>query len=471
MKALLATIALVSGLYGLNASASAPLCADVFAPASYKKVYAAGVDRAANPGGYIQIGYESEYLFSESAAILRDYCPKDISYQNWLAKTDEQRVAWLNEKFKDKPEHAAGSGLFKQVDIDFLPNELLIDATGNAEIVTAPFNSYGEWESAVDTIVSRYGAGSQQAMMSKPGEAAFEARAALTKPQLVKQSLGWLVYTNLRDMFAKLESGAQRYQKDPTKLTAQFMEHPFLGPMTKMKRDRMEEFLTANSNGQMFDDASKYFIRKSDASFKYTGGPAYRPDVVGPARFAWEIRNAHKDVADLKMKVARDMAAHAAGLGKYESFADVPAFDSLGLFERFSPDVQKGLVEIFPSKADPRFDYPQAERTALETARHFALPLQDFTALSTALIGNSKGAAAMQARIGQSRLAYIKSVHDAVSEFKSGKLTRDQARAKIMGAVGNFAVDSGLAHAFDVRASLIGHEPMPSAAPAKAKAS
>lgn len=369
MKALLATIALVTSL---NAYASAPQCGDMFAPASYKKVYAAGVDPVAKPDGYVQIGYESEYLFSESAAILRDYCPKDISYQTWLAKTDAQRVAWLNEKFKDKPEHAAGSGLFKQVDIDFLPNELLIDATGNAEIVTAPFNSYGEWEHAVDVIVSRYGAGSQQAMMSKPSESAFKARGRLTKPELVQQSLGWLVYTNLRDMFAKLESGAQRYKKDQTKLTAQFMEHPFLGPMTKMKRDRMEEFLSANSRGEMFDDASKYFIRKSDASFKYTGGPAYRPDVVGPARFSWEIRNAHKDVADLKMKVARDMAAHKAGLDQYASFAKVPAFDSIGLFQRFSPEVQKGLLEIFPSKADPRFDYPEAERTALETARHFS---------------------------------------------------------------------------------------------------
>ncbi len=460
MKALLATTALVAALFtGQVAHASAPQCGDMFAPASYKKVYADGVDPKADPEGYVQIGYESEYLFSESAAILRDYCPQDIPYSTWLAKTDAQRVAWLTEKFKDKPEHAAGSGLFKKVDIDFLPNELLIDATGNAEIVTAPFNSYGEWQHAVDVIVSRYGAGSQQAMMSKPSESAFKVRGTTSKKQLIDQSLGWLVYTNLRDMFAKLESGAVRYKKDPTKLTAQFMEHPFLGPMTKMKRDRMEEFLAANSKGEMYDDASKYFIRKSDASFKYTGGPAYRPDVVGPKRFSWEIRNAHKDVADLKMKVARDMAAHQQGLAKYEAFAKVPAFDSLGLFQRFPAETQSALTEIFPSKADPRFEYPEVERTALETARHFALPLQDFAPLAKALLGSETAAQKMLPRINQARLAYINAVHEAGVEFKAGKLTRDQARAKIMGAIGNFAVDSGLSHAFDLRAKRIGHEP------------
>jgi hypothetical protein len=457
MKALFATIALATSL---QAFASAPLCDDVFAPPSYKKVYPAGIDPVQKPDGYVQIGYESEYLFSESSAILRDYSPKDMSYQTWLAKTDQQRIDWLTAKFKDKPEHASGSGLFKKVDIDFLPNELLVDATGNAEIVLPPFNSFGEWESAVDIIVARYGVGSQQAMLSKPRESAFKPRARLSEQKLVKQSLGWLVYTNLRDMFAKLESGAARYKKDPTKLTAQFMEHPFLGPMTKMKRDRMEEFLAANAKGEMYDDASKYFIRKSDASFKYTGGPAYRPDVAAPARFSWEIRNAHKDVADLKMKVTRDMQAHAEGLDAYAAFANVPAFDSLGLFQRFSPDVQKGLFEIFPSKADPRFDYPENERTALETARHFALPLQDFSALSKALLGNSAKAAAMQTQIGRARLSYLNAVHDAVQEFKSGAITRDQARAKIMGAVGTFAVDSGLAQAFNARALKIGHEPL-----------
>jgi hypothetical protein len=116
-------------------------------------------------------------------------------------------------------------------------------------------------------------------------------------------------------------------------------------------------------------------------------------------------------------------------------------------------------MQIFPTKADPRFAYPELERTALETARHFALPLQDFTALSTALLGSAKKAAVMQPRIAQARLAYINAVHEAVQGFKGGSLTRDQARAKIMGAIGQFAVNSGLAHAFDVRASLIGHEP------------
>jgi hypothetical protein len=456
MKALLATIALVTSL---NAYASAPACVDLFKPVTFQKVYPAGIDPVKQPDGYMQMGYESEYLFSESAAILKDYCPKGISYQAWLAKTDQQRIDWLTQNFKDKPIHATGSGLFKKVNIDFLPDELLIDATGNVEIVLMPFESYGEWEHAVDVVVARYGAGSQQAMVSKPRESAFKARTGASGNQLVKQSLGWLVYTNLRDMFAKLESGATRFKKDPTKLTAQFMEHPYLGPMTKMKRDVMEEYLAANAKGQMYDDNAKYFVRKSDASFKYTGGPAYRPDVAAPTRFSWEIRNAHKDVEDLKMKVKRDLVAHQRGLAEYQVFASVPAFDSIGLFQRFAPADQVALSEIFPSKVDPRLDYPESEILALETYRHFALPLQDFSALAKALVQSNAGAQALAKRVNQARLVYINAVHEAAQQFKAGEITRDQARAKIMGAVCNFAVDSGLAGAFDIRASRIAHEP------------
>ena len=267
-------------------------------------------------------------MFSESAALLRDYAPAPdvMPKAQWVAMTDEGRITWLKGHFLNKPEYASASGLFKQVVTPYMPNELIVDSTGNVEIVLAPFDSYGEWEQAVDEIAVRYGVGSQQAMISKPRESAFGPRSGVATKTFVDQSLGWLVYTNLRDMFAKLDSGAARFKKDPTKLSAQFLEHPFVGPMTKLKRDTMERYLSENAEGRMYDALSKKFVSKRDVSFKYTSGPSYRPDVAAPVRFSWEIRNAHKDLADMKMKVRRDLAAHEQGLEPYQVFASVPAF-------------------------------------------------------------------------------------------------------------------------------------------------
>jgi hypothetical protein len=464
---LAASLIIVSTLASPFANASpAGVCSDLFkqAPVAFEKIYPLGVDASTMPGGFMQMGYESEYLFSESAAILRDYAPSPtvMSNQAWMAMTGAQHIAWLKERFQDKPAHALGSGLYKIVDTPYMPKELLIDATGNVEIVLAPIDTYGEWAQSVDEIVARYGVGSQQAMISKPREAAFSPREGTDVTKLVQQSMGWLVFTNLRDMFAKLQSGAARYQNDPSKLSAQFLDHPFLGPMTKLKRDVMEKYMNANVTGGMYDPESVNYVRKRDASFKYTGGPSYRPDVASPTRFAWEIRNAHKDVADLKMKVRRDLLAHERGLKSYQVFAGVPAFDTIELFQRFSPESQAVLIDLFPSKADRRFQYPDVDIRALESYRNFALPLQDFSVLSKALLGNSAGQRFMEKKIAASRLAYINGVHQVAVHLRAGSITRDQAKAEIMGLVCKWSVESGLTDAFDVRASIIGHEPLES---------
>lgn len=450
-------IFLVFTLFAITANAQ-QTCAGLFRQAP-QHVYPAGVDPITMPQGFMQIGYEAEYLFAESPAILRDYCPKDLEYNEWLALTDSERVVWLKSKFQDKPEYAAATGLFKKVDLDFMPNELIVDSTGNVEIVLAPFDTEGDWSDAVDTIVARYGVGSQQAMVSEPREAFFTPTLQKGLRKRVKQATGWLVFTNMRDMFAKLQSGANRYKKDPTKLSAQFVDHAFLGPMTKIKRDVMEEFLRENARGRMYSEENKQYVRKYDSSFKFTGGPSYRPDIAGPARVAWEIRNAHKDVDDLKMKVKRDIIAHAHGLDSYQAFSKVPAFDTLETFARFDQTSQDALKTLFPSKADPRFKYSDDDHRSLESYRNFAMPLQNLRQLAHALLGNTAGMMFLEKKIGVASKAYVAGVRLTADKLKAGTITPEQAKADVMGLLCLWSVDSGLSDAFDIRASLIGHEP------------
>ena len=422
-------------------------------------LYPKGVNPATNPEGYMMIGYESEYGFKEAAKLLLDYAPETsvMSNEQWLAKSDRQRIDWIQSRFSESPEQATDAGLIKIVDIDVLPPKLIVDGTGNLEIVMDPKQTLAEWEHAVDLIVGRYGPGSQQAMISKPREAAFGAKAVTAKQQkaLVDQHFGWLIYTNLADTFHRMQGGFERYQEDSSKLVLQPFNHPFLGPMTKARRDMMEDYLRQNATGGRYTDQDMFMVTKRDRSFKYSGGPAYRPDIAKFVRWSWETRNAHKDVADLKRKVKRDLNAHASGLEAYESFAKLPAFDSVAEFGRLPSNVQRMLERLFPSKADPRWPYAPEDRVALEVYRNFSYPAQDFAPLLKELALTAKDKTKLTRSVADARTRYLTLLTDL---GKDPNINGSHAQANVQGALARFAVDSGLATAFERFAEKLGHE-------------
>jgi hypothetical protein len=445
------TNAFVSAVLALTAidSMAAPLCSKV--QSSTKSLTAPPTALSNIPDGYFQIGYESEYLFSESGKILRDFAPAEdlVPRKQWMTMTDEERINWLKAKFPHRPELPVDAGLELIADLPFeKPQQVIVDSTGNLEIVMNPVNSYREWERNVDQITKRYGPGSQQAMVSKPRIAGF-GRSPEEASQFVPNQMGWFIFTNLHDMYVKLESGYRRFQADASKLTALSFDHPWLGPMTKIKRDKFEEVIVQNATLLGYDDASKRFVRKSDASFKYTGGPSYRPDIAGPHRFAWEIRNAHKDVEDLKAKVRRDIENHNGSLDHFAIFTKVPAFDTLAVFDSLPQRFQDGLKGIFPTKADPRFQYSPAERVSLETYRNFTYPLADHRALAEALQLFSPTSQSLVDLSGKAQAKYRLQLYTIVEEFNQGVINQQKAAAQIMGALGQFSVESGFAKAFD----------------------
>ncbi len=418
------------------------------------KIYTKDINPSKNPNGFAQIGYESEYLFEESALILKDYAPdnKVFSTKKWDSLSDQERIQWIKNNFQNKPEFATKSGLKKRIKNDFMPDELIVDSTGNIEIVLPPFDTYKQWENAVDFIVARYGVGSQQAMVSKDRASAYGAKPTIA------EHLGWFVYSNLKDMFIKLKSGYERYKKDNTKLTALSFDHPFLGPMNKIKRDVFEHYLAENAFFRKYDEDSKAFVRKNDASFKYTGGPSYRPDVAGPNRYAWEIRNAHKDVDDLKNKVKRDLVAHAIGLEPYIEFSKVPAFDNEKTFDNLPATVQTELKKLFPSKADPRFEYTANEHRVLEMYRNFALPFSNYKPLAQALGSSPLQVKNLNRKISEAQKLYLSRLVKICEQASLGQISSKDAKAQIMGALGEFADTSGIAIAFEQKAKSIGHE-------------
>lgn len=459
-KALLyiSTVVALSGLTSSYAKASNS-CQQLFsADRNYnQKIFAKGID-SRTKNGHFQISYEAEYLFSESAHLLRDYAPPEsvMKLKDWNALSDAEHIKWIKSKFSDKPEFATQSGLRRVVDVDFLPEELIVDSTGNLEIViNPPLDTYKEWETVVDYITHKYGAGSQQAMVSKPREAGF-ANGKESKNR-VEQHLGWLNYTNLYDMFEKLNQGYTRFQKDPSKLTALSFDHPFVGPMNKIKRDVLENYLDANSRLEKYDDDAKLFVRKNDASFKYTSGPSYRPDVAGPYRWSWEIRNAHKDVQGLKAKVLRDIEAHTDGLENYQPFAKVLAFDSISEFNKLPEHVQTALPILFPSKAEPNFQYTAEEKIVLETYRNFAMPLMDMKVLIKSLSTTNNESLNLR-KYNLARLKYTDGISQVVQEFQKHKISSEMAKAQIMGLIGKWSYESGIFELFLEKAKELNHD-------------
>jgi hypothetical protein len=460
------------------AAADSLVCRDIFATKLSAADELAPRGQALDPVearfGRMQLGYESEYTFDEAGPLLRDYAPLDIPVARWRHEmSDAERLQWLRTRFTAAPEFATETGLQRIDAIEELPTSLIVDSTGNLELVMGPFDSYAAWERTVDAIVARYGAGSQQAMISKPRAAAFgsEREAGGLRPahleSAIRAHLGYLNFSNLNDMFAKLASGHRRFLKDPSQLTAQAFDHPFLGPMTKIKRDRLEAALRQNASGQGYDADSKNFVRRSDASFKYTGGPSYRPDIAGPARFSWEIRNAHRNVAELKRIVLRELAVHRGSLESFSAFAEAPAFDSQRDFERLPERARALLSDLFPSKADPRFNYEADERLALETFRNFALPLARFEPVVDALTAGSRNfaqdAVALRQSVARAASVYVLSLETLAAEVASRRKTKAEAKALVMGWLGRFAVDSGLAAAFERREQNLASEPLATA--------
>jgi len=411
--------------------------------------------------GLIMLGYESEYTFNEIAPILRDFAPPEnvIPRSDWKSWSDTKRVEWFKSQFKGKPEFAVNANLTPIHDLPFQFHDVIIDSTGNLELVSSPMLSYAQWESFVNAVVNRYGPGSQQAMVSKPRGMAFGAREKTQLKRDVQEHLGWLNFTNLKDMYVKLSNGYEKYKLNPEKLTAQSFDHAFLGPMTKIKHDKLVSYLEENAAGKMYDKDSVKFVRKNDASFKYTGGPSYRPDIDGTKRFSWEIRNAHKDLADLKMKVRRDLEAHMSGLDPYLVFADIPAFDTIKSFDSLSISNQRMLKSMFPSKADPNFVYVPAEKTALEAFRNFSLPVSELKPLVEVLsdfTGSNK--TAQVKKLWNAQNNYIKSLDSIQKLLTSGKLNNEQAKAQIMGALGRFSHDSGITDLFNKASGLLQSE-------------
>jgi hypothetical protein len=417
--------------------------------------YPEGVDAVAHPGQMIQFGFESEFTLGEIEGLLEVYGPAPefgITPQAWFAMSGADRVAWvkanLAKLFPTTRELGHLVKLAREPGLDFMPERLLRDETGNLEIVLQPVNTFEEWKRRVFLLSEKVGIGSMQGAASEPNDAFFgeAGPAGGTPSSRYEEDLGFFNFHNDLDSLDKLELGAARYARDPGKAAANSFNHPFLGPMTRLKQDNLVRYLSANARGELLDAQSLKFVAYEDSSFKYTGGTAYRPDIVPGRRVVLEVRDAHNSLDALIDRMSRAVFYLERGRAAFAEAAGLRAFDSQADFAKLPEPVQQVLREIFPSKLKAGVIYNDQEKLALEVFRNFAYPMRDWQGQlefirRPDLAGQVKAAQDM----------YVTKLARVAAELRAGTLSAKEASLKIQGALVEFVGESGLGKAYRAR--------------------
>lgn len=408
------------------------------------KRYPKGFRKTGN--NHLQYGFESEYTLDQLSGILKVYAPDRslISKSAWDRLSEAKKVQWVKDNIKELfPDNRTDGGLVKvntSKQFDFLPKRLIRDETGNIEIVLPPYNTLEEWYQSVSIINKNFGEGSMQATISVPRKAFFleEAEASET----FNRNLGFLSFYSDYDAIEKLTLGHERWLESQEKRVARSFEHPFLGPMNKQKYSKLKQYLRANADGELYDESAQEFVSGSDASFKYFGGTAYRPDIAAPERVVVEVRDAHNKFNLLFNKVLRNTHHMMNDRSEFAAFARLKPFDADQSFETLPKYVQNSLKQIFPNKAKPGIDYTKDEIASLEVAKNFSWPMRDWSA-HLRLLSNKE----LDQTVRDAQARYLERLKQITRGMNSDS-DKDKAAVEIQGALVTFIEESGLRNAF-----------------------
>jgi hypothetical protein len=393
-------------------------------------------------------GFESEYTLDKySSRLLNVYGPTaelGVSQDQWSVMQSDSsadgdlRVNWVKENLKSLFAQTRVSGNLVLLNPEKLPNylpqQLILDSTGNLEIVLDPVRGYENWLSRVQWINPNLGTGSMQGTFGLPKNLIFDVE---DKAEAIKANLGFFQFMADLDSMHKLLIGYQKYLTEPGKPAASAFQHQFLGPLTKLKREFLTRVFTDNMNGVWDSDVLKS-VGHDDDSFKYIGATTYRPDLGGKAGAAvFEVRDAHSNEAILKEKVLRVTFYFSHTRSAFAVFADEKGFDSEASFEALPSNIKTMLMQLFPQKKlEEGVEYNSAEVIANQVYRNFAFPLRDWSVYWK----NISQASPIQ--ITRAQMNYINSLVEIESRLAKKEITTKEASLLVQGALSRFSADS-----------------------------
>lgn len=321
--------------------------------------------------GELQFGFESE-LFQLVPAF--EYYELEPSLGLALTGPTEGLSQSLKAFCKSLPHGDKRKVMRKRQGPFFLPDTLHRDDTGNVELVMGPEGNLPAFLAQMQWVNEKIGVGSLQAMVSLPREKFFGPNPA----EGAKEHLGWLNFFNELDALERIELGRERLAKEPGKGPVRSFLHPYLGPMTAIRHRLLRKFIRENALGNMFDEENIIRPARRDQSFKFVGSTAYRPDIAGPSRICFEVRDAHRDPELLQNRLARILFYWAKDTAAFRAFAEIPPFESAEAFDLLPAPVRSWLAEICPNRTPEAVKAFEIPRFTYEVYRNFAYPLRDW---------------------------------------------------------------------------------------------
>ncbi|MBP9680278.1 MAG: hypothetical protein KBD76_02645 [Bacteriovorax sp.] len=396
-------------------------------------------------GRHIQFGFESEYTKSEAEMLLKSYMPIPSMYNGsmemWLDLDHKQRVQFLEENrelifpFRQKGKMIK---ITKDPELQaVLPDSFVFDVN-HFEIILDPMDSKESLLSKVRIINQYLGVGSMQIMISSPLNKSRLSKEKRYAEELKKELLGYYNFINDLDTLTKLKSRHQNYLAAPEEMAVRSFHHPWLGPMTKLKHERLKKVIEGivNQNPKIKREVDE--IPSNIESPKFIGGLAFRPDVAyKEGRMASEIRDCDKDLKCLEEKIDREIFFLSQGRERFAPFRKLISFDSMKDFNTKIPMLDRSTLKmLFPA-------YQRSSEKELELYRNFAFPYRDWSKHVELL-----GKVDLKMRIEEAQNNYSYALREISLECQMRKISYAAAQAKVIGELTTFVHKSGLASAF-----------------------
>lgn len=392
------------------------------------------------PGMHIQYGFESEYLHEEAEVLLKSYMPDpkvfpQMTKDKWLALSHEERDRFLQSNEKAIFPYREKARLINIIDDpemkDVMPESFIYDA-GHYEVVLPPVDSAEELVYRIQKINNFLGTGSMQVMISNPYNK-NGLSDLVNRTQFKDQTLGHYNFVNDLDTLSKLDQGYRRYLTDPNIQAAQSFNHPWLGPMTKVKHDLLKKILDDMSLQKNYDDEELKKMSYIISSHKFIGGLAFRPDVAyKKTRLASEVRDCHRNLKCIEDRIKRETTILMQGKETFAAFKNLKAFDSENDFMKLDSTARAGLREIFPK-------YGSYNAIVTERFRNFAYPLRDWS--EHAKLSNDPN---FLQKIKAVQEDYVNFVNQQIARYNKREISKEEAQKLIMGELSAFPEKSGL---------------------------
>jgi hypothetical protein len=405
---------------------------------SFKLRYPNGYE--GQKGTQIQYGFESEYTLEESEILLKQFMPDEDIYsgteKDWLKLTHKERVEFLEENEAAIFPYRAPGKLKKitknKALSDSLPESFVYDS-GRFEIVLSPSDSLEDIASKIKTINKNVGIGSMQVTISAPFKDGKKLELS-ERRKIKEEMLGFYNFINDYDTISKLSSGYKKYLTNPELQATKSFNHPWLGPMNKLKHKRLEKLVDRIIDGDTLNEQELKEVSFLVVSHKFIGGLAFRPDVAySKHRLASEARDCHQNPKCISDRLKRQTYFLMKGFSNFRPYSDLRPFDSEFAFDFSIPrDVREVLKEIFPP-------YSNFKNKELELFRNFSYPFRDWS-VHIRLLGNPK----LSEQIKLAQKSYLEQLKKISESYSNREINVEQAHLQIEGALAKFSDESGL---------------------------